>query len=100
MLIQNGATPQEATTLAAVAYAESGGNPGNVNPTDNGGKQTSWGLFQVSDGTHNEPPGWNDPETNTRMAIAKLRSQGLKAWGTYNTGAYRQYLPQAGVANQ
>ena len=27
-------------------------------------------------------------------------SQGLKAWGTYNTGAYRQYLPQAGVANQ
>lgn len=94
MLRENGATPEEATTLTAVAIAESGGNPGAVNPTDNNGAQTSWGLFQISDGTHNEPRGWNDPEVNTKMAIQKLRSQGLKAWGTYNTGAYRQYLPQ------
>jgi hypothetical protein len=101
MLMENGATPQEATTLTAVAYAESGGNPGDVNPNDNGGKQTSWGLFQISDGTHNEPAGWDDPETNTRMAIAKLRSrQGLHAWGTYNTGAYKKYLPQEQVASQ
>ena len=94
MLIQNGATPDEATKLAAIAYAESGGDPTSVNPTDNHGKQTSWGLFQISDGTHNEPKGWQDPVTNTRMAIAKLRSkQGLHAWGTYNSGAYEQYLP-------
>jgi len=91
-----GASPREATTLTAIAMAESGGNPGAVNPTDNNGQQTSWGLFQISDGTHNEPRGWNDPRANIQMALGKLRSQGLRAWGTYNTGAYRQYLPGNG----
>lgn len=93
MLVDQGATPDEATTLTAIAMAESGGNAGSVNPHDNNGKQTSWGLFQISDGTHNEPAGWNDPVTNARMALEKLRTQGYKAWGTYNTGKYRQYLP-------
>jgi hypothetical protein len=100
MLIDNGATPDEATTLTAVAMAESGGDPGSVNPTDNGGKQTSWGLFQISDGTHNEPAGWDDPLTNVQMAIAKLRSQGLKAWGTYDSGAYKKYLPKTELATR
>jgi hypothetical protein len=93
MARQAGATPQEATTLTAIAQAESGGNPNQVNPNDNGGKQTSWGMFQISDGTHNEPKGWRDPMTNVRMAIQKLRSQGFGAWGTYNSGAYLQFMP-------
>jgi len=31
------------------------------------------------------------------MAVAKYRSQGLGAWGTYDSGAYRQFL-RGGVA--
>jgi len=91
-----GASPREATILTAIAMAESGGNPGAVNPTDNDGTQTSWGLFQISDGTHRVLPGWNDPAKNVQMALGKLRSQGLRAWGTYTSGAYRQYLPGSG----
>jgi len=82
-----------ASLMAAIAEAESGGNPLVTNPNDNNGTQTAWGLWQVSDGTHNSPgAGWADPAGNARLAIAKLDSQGLTAWGTYNSGAYKQYL--------
>jgi hypothetical protein len=97
MVRRAGASPREATILSAIAMAESGGDPGAVNPTDNNGQQTSWGLFQISDGTHRVLPGWNDPQKNVQMAIAKLRSRrGFRHWGTYTTGAYRRYLPGGG----
>lgn len=101
MVKAQGASDQEATTLTAIAMAESHGNINAINPTDNHGKQTSWGLFQISDGTHNEPGNWNDPTTNIQMALAKIRgaqSLGRKPfspWGTYNSGAYLQFLPGA-----
>ena len=82
-----------APTMAAIAEAESSGNPNAANRTDNNGTQTSWGLWQLSDGTHNEPSAWNDPLTNASMAVAKYHSQGLHAWGTYTSGAYRAFLP-------
>lgn len=82
--------------MAAIAEAESGGNPGAVNPTDNGGTQSSYGLFQISTGNHNPPASnWADPVENAKLAFQKYKSQGLGAWGTYNSGAYKQYLPQA-----
>ena len=82
-----------AALMAAIAEAESGGNPGATNPNDNGGTQTSWGLWQISLGNHAAPsPSWSDPVTNAQLAIGKLNGQGLSAWGTYDSGAYRQYL--------
>lgn len=91
--IQGGGSPSLAPLMAAIAEAESSGDPTSTNPTDNNGTQTSWGLWQISTGTHAEPaPNWNDPIENARLAVAKLHSQGLSAWGTYDTGAYRQYL--------
>lgn len=82
-----------AALMAAIALAESSGNADATNPTDNGGTQTSWGLWQISLGNHNEPsPNWNNPVTNAQLAIGKLNSQGLSAWGTYDSGAYKQYL--------
>ena len=92
--IQAGGSRAMAPLMAAIAMAESGGWAGATNPTDNGGTQTSWGLWQESDGTH----GWSyggdpyDPVNNARVAIEKLKSQGLGAWGTYTSGAYRQFL--------
>src|SRR5690606_11392477 len=33
--------------------------------------------------------------TNARAAVSILRSQGLRAWTAYTSGAYKAYLPQA-----
>jgi hypothetical protein len=81
------------TLMAAIAEAESGGNAGDINPTDNNGKQSSFGLWQISTGTHAPPsPNWADPATNAALALGKLQTQGITAWGTYNSGAYKAYL--------
>lgn len=91
--IDAGGSKAVAPLMAAIALAESGGNPGAVNATDNGGTQTSWGLWQISNGTHSWP-GAADPlnaQANAKYAVAKYQAQGLGAWGTYTSGAYRQY---------
>lgn len=103
-----GATAQEATTLTAIAGPESGyrteAHNGNSSTGDN-----SYGLFQInmlgSMGasrlktfglTANED--LYDPVNNAKAALSILRSQGLKAWTTYTSGAYKQYLPGAQTA--
>lgn len=90
------ATRQWAALMAAIGMAESGtdgyADSNATNPNDNGGTQTSWGIWQISLGNHAEPsPDWNNPVTNAKLAIGKLETQGLSAWGTYDSGAYRQY---------
>jgi hypothetical protein len=88
-----------AELMSAIAMAESSGNPDAVNATDNGGTQSSFGLWQISTGTHTPPaPNWQDPVTNAHLAIGKLNSQGLGAWGTYTSGAYRKFLSGTGVS--
>lgn len=87
------ATQQWAALMAAIGEAESGGRTDATNPNDNGGRQTSWGVWQISTGTHAEPdPGWANPVTNAKLAIGKLNGQGLGAWGTYDSGAYQRYM--------
>ena len=108
--IDAGGSKALAPLMAAIALAESAGNPQATNPTDNNGTQTSWGLWQISDGTHNQPvQGILDPLTNAKAAVAKYKQQGLSAWGTYDSGAYRRYyqgnvppssLPQGGGGTQ
>lgn len=91
--VQAGGRADMAALMAAIALAESSGDPYSQNDTDNYGRQTSWGLWQISTGDHNQPsPMWSDPTTNARLAIQKLNSQGLSAWGTYTSGAYLQYF--------
>jgi lysozyme-like protein len=104
--IQGGGSQALAPLMAAIALAESGGDPNANNTKDNGGTQTSWGLWQISNGTHNMPvPNINNPLVNAQQAVAKYQSQGLGAWGTYNSGAYKKFyqsnvdpstLPQGG----
>jgi hypothetical protein len=91
--IDAGGSKAVAPLMAAIALAESGGNPGANNYTDNNGTQTSWGLWQVSNGTHSWPGALdpNIPINNAKYAVAKYDTQGLTAWGTYDSGAYRQY---------
>ena len=104
--IKAGGSQSLAPLMAAIALAESGGNPDANNYTDNNGTQTSWGLWQVSNGTHSMPVNnINDPLVNAQQAVQKYDQQGLSAWGTYDSGAYQKYyqgnvppssLPQGG----
>lgn len=91
--ISNGGSASLAPLMAAIAEAESGGNPASVNATDNNGTQTSWGLWQLSNGTHAMPvANILDPNVNAQQAVAKLQDQGLTAWGTYDSGAYKAFM--------
>ena len=86
-----------APLAAAIAEAESHGNSQAVNPNDTngrGGTQTSWGLWQISNGTHAQPvPNILDPAVNARQAVAKWRAAGgFSPWGTYTHGAYKAFL--------
>lgn len=91
--IKAGGSRGTAPVAAAIALAESGGCSGDENPTDNGGTQTSWGLWQISDGTHNQPvPNILDPAVNAQQAVAKYRASGWSPWGTYDSGAYKAFM--------
>lgn len=96
--IQAGGSKSLAPLMAAIALAESGGNAGATNPNDNNGTQTSWGLWQISNGTHNKPTAdILDPLTNAQYAVKKYKAQGLQAWGTYSSGSYRKFM-KSGVS--
>jgi Lysozyme like domain len=83
-----------APVAAAIAMAESNGCSAAENPTDNNGTQTSWGLWQISNGTHGQPvPGILNPAVNAQQAVAKYKAAGgWSPWGTYTSGAYKAFL--------
>jgi hypothetical protein len=106
---QAGGPKALAPLMAAIALAESSGDPGALNTKDNGGTQTSVGLWQVSSGSHQYPTAWTTPQGNAAEAVAKYKEQGLGAWGTYTSGLYQKYyqgstpassLPQGGDGTQ
>jgi hypothetical protein len=74
-----------APVMAAIALAESSGDSNAHNPSG------ASGLWQILGNPF--PGNAFDPLTNARMAVAKWRSQGLQAWVTYTSGAYRKFLP-------
>src|SRR5216684_1993441 len=94
--INNGGAKAAAPVAAAIALAESSGCSTALNPSDNNGTQSSFGLWQISNGTHN-PPVANiyDPNVNARQAVAKYKASGWAPWGTYASGAYRPFLNNA-----
>jgi len=85
-----------ASLMAAIAEAESAGDPLATNV----GEQTSWGLWQISLGNHDQPsPAWATPSVNAKLAIGKLEGQGLGAWATYTSGAYKAFLSDKTAPN-
>ncbi len=91
--IQAGGPVAVAPIAAAIALAESSGRSDAMNYTDNGGTQTSVGLWQVSTGSHSFPPAWTTPAGNAKEAVAKYNAAGgFGPWGTYATGVYKQFL--------
>ena len=95
--INAGGSKATAPVAAAIALAESGGCSTALNPTDDNGTQSSFGLWQVSNGTHT-PPAANiyDATVNAKQAVAKWSNAGgFSPWGTYDSGTYKQYLSGA-----
>jgi hypothetical protein len=78
-----------APLMAAIAMAESGGRATARNPS---GATGLWQILgQVSPGS------LYDPHVNARNAVVKWKTQGLRAWVTYTSGAYKRWL-RHGVA--
>lgn len=80
----NGGSTSMAPVMAAIAMAESSGNPDARNPSG------ATGLWQIM-------PGWGkysttDPNLNAQGAVHILSVQGLTAWSTYTNGAYKKFL--------
>jgi hypothetical protein len=83
--IQAGGSPSMAPLMAAIAEAESGGES-----TATGGVGEK-GLWQIN------PAAWGslatyDPLGNARAAVHVLQAQGLGAWSTYTSGAYKAFI--------
>lgn len=91
---QAGGDPQLAPTMAAISEAESSGS--DVMQQGQPYGSTGWGLWQITPG--NSYPGIGvdqallNPLTNAQAAVKKEQTQGLGAWTTYTSGAYKQFM--------
>lgn len=100
-LAQNaGFTGQDAITAAAVAQAESAGNPNAYNPETAAGTpdgKGSYGLWQIYLNAHPEYEGvnLNDPQTNANAAFNVYSEAGssFSPWTSYKNGRYAAFLP-------
>lgn len=89
---QAGFSGDSAKTIAAIAMAESGGNPNAINYNDPGG---SYGLTQINAAAHG--PGalaaLGDPLNAFQQAF-RISGGGANftPWSTFNSGAYLPFL--------
>ena len=93
MARQAGFQGSDATRMAAIAMAESGGNPAAVNRADPGG---SYGLTQINGGAHGLAYALEalNPQTAFDHAHDLYARRGnFNDWSTYTSGAYARYLP-------
>lgn len=91
----NGGNPATANIAAAIAEAESAGQPQATSANPDGG--TNVGLWQL-DTPGGKGAGYSvsqlqDPNTNARVTImGTVNGTDWSAWQTYAQGTYRQYL--------
>ncbi len=90
-----GGSANVANLAAAVALAESGGNPAASNKNSNG--TIDRGLWQINS-VHGKLSTF-DKQANARAAV-KISSGGKnwRPWVAYTTGAYKKFLGGSGVA--
>jgi Lysozyme like domain len=85
--INAGGSSTLAPVMAAIAMAESGGCSTAYNPS---GATGLWQILGAVDPA--DQANLTDPATNAHEAVLKYQSQGLSAWTTYTSGAYKAYL--------
>lgn len=89
----SGFSGNSASTMAAIAEAESSGNADAINWNDPGG---SFGLTQINGAAQGENYAMNALDPQTSFDEAYSVSQGgtnFTPWSTYNSGAYNSFLP-------
>jgi len=90
----NGGSHASAETAAAVALAESGGDPNAYN--FNTDSSIDRGLWQINT-VHGYFSADFDPDTNAADAVAiSHNGKNWSPWTTYKSGAYRKYCGEAG----
>ena len=100
-----GFTGENAAIMAAIAMAESGGEPGAHNLSRSTG-DNSYGLWQINMIDTMGPARIKqfgirrnedlfEPGANAKAARKVHGDQGFGAWSVYRSGAYLQYLPAA-----
>jgi tape measure domain-containing protein len=100
-----GFNDRDASIMAAIAMAESGGRS-NAHNNNAATGDNSYGLWQVNMLGRMGPErrrsfgiGSNealfDPAVNASAARKVFQSQGFGAWSVFKSGAYKQFLPQA-----
>lgn len=94
--ISNGGNPAAADIAAAVALAESGGNPNASNTNTNG--SIDRGLWQINS-VHGSQSTF-DITGNVKSAIAiSGNGSNWSPWVTYNTGAYKKFMSPTTAAS-
>lgn len=85
--IQAGGPRSMAPLMAAIAEAESGGDTNARNPSG------ATGLWQIKGAVNpGDQSTLTSPPVNAREAVLKWKTQGLTAWTTYTSGAYKAFL--------
>jgi hypothetical protein len=85
--INAGGSTVLAPVMAAIAMAESGGCSTALNPSGASGLWQILGAVNSADQNSLFNPG-----VNAKEAVLKYQSQGLGAWTTYTSGAYKAFL--------
>lgn len=91
-------------TAAAIAMAESGGDPNSYNPETAAHAPVgmgSFGLWQIYRNAHPEFSGWDlyDPQQNAEAAYEIYSASGWNAWSTFKGGQYAQFVQSANEVN-
>lgn len=97
--VQAGGDPAVAPTMAAIALAESGGRADALNPTAPDYSVSPWQINYYGNMRSGRTRAYGPPELLLRNPLAAARAavdvykrQGLGAWTTYTSGAYRRHL--------
>jgi len=85
--VNAGGSKAYAPIMAAIATAESGGCSTAYNSSGATGLWQILGAVDPSDQSK-----LTNPQINAKEALLKFKDQGLGAWVTYTSGAYKQYL--------
>lgn len=94
--IHAGGSKAVASVAAAIALAESGGNPSSRNPE---GPEHAEGLWQIKGQL--VPGNILNPQVNAANAVAKYRAAGgFTPWVTYTSGAYKSQLGGSTLASK
>lgn len=91
MARSNGLAPEAAKVAAAIAMAESGGNPGAISSTGD------YGLWQINARSWPQFDSRRllEPAYNARAMATIYKGSGWTPWATYKNGRYRSFIPSS-----